>query len=258
MAGSCLKKLVTHRDGESLLRFLICATSPFKSKKLVQLENEDLNRILLQIHKDHRHLISIVYDAVKTIPEFQRIVNSEKNVRMFQNLRLTELVGITRSGEGIRMDFPGDVKFKAPWHQDYLSQFGSYDGLVFWSPLVPISKEIGPLQVLEKSHAAGLLPVFYEDEKHSNTPYGLKIYNEEQIIRKYNCKELVCDPGDLLILDFKTIHRSGNNSSAQVRWSMQMRYFNFNDPLGISKGWSGGFASGANISTVHPELLITS
>lgn len=96
----------------------------------------------------------------------------------------------------------------------------------------------------------------YKSEiKKNQTPYGMEIVNESSFVEKYKIVDLVCEASDLLIVDFKVIHRSGINISNRPRWTMQMRYFNFNDPLGISKGWPGGFYTGKDLATLHPELL---
>lgn len=222
-----------------------------------KLDDGEVNDALNYMKFNRRDLISIIYDAVKTIPEFCRLVASEKNIELVKSMRNSDFVGITRGGEGIRIDLPGEKKFMAPWHQDYLSQFGSSDGLVFWAPLINISIDVGPLQVLVGSHKEGLLPIYYEDEKAEKNAYGMKILDQDTFVKKYKMVDLICEVGDLLLLDFKAIHRSGFNSYNGTRWSMQMRYFNFNDPLGISKGWPGGFGAGKTIAQIHPELIVS-
>jgi hypothetical protein len=36
---------------------------------------------------------------------------------------------------------------------------------------------------------------------------------------------------------------------------MQMRYFNYREPTGQSYDWQGSFATGTDISKIHPELI---
>lgn len=75
-----------------------------------------------------------VYDAVKQIPAFLRLVCSERHDRLFAQLRGTDMPGVAAAGYGIRIDHPFEEQFRADWHQDYMSQFRSLDGIVFWSP----------------------------------------------------------------------------------------------------------------------------
>lgn len=220
------------------------------------LESEEINEILLYMQHNRRELIGILYDTVKTLPEFCQLTASSKHIDLAKFLRETDSIGILRGGDGIRIDLPGEVKYMAPWHQDYLTQFGSLDGLTFWAPLVSVTPDIGPLELLIGSHTEGPLPVFYEENQLINTAYGMKIQSENQVVDKYEKISLSCNRGDLLILDFKTIHRSGFNFSKKIRWTMQMRYFNFNEPWAMAKGWPSGLSQGNTISQVCPDLLI--
>ncbi len=202
-----------------------------------------------------RKLGGAVYDAIKQIPEFARITASEKNLATAHSLRQSDFMGIIRGGDGIRIDYPAEVKFMAPWHQDYPSQLGSPDGLVFWSPLVDITPDIGPVEVCVGSHKAGLLPIYYEDSSTGNA-YGMRIANEEKLIGDYSKQQLLCQAGDLLVIDFLTVHRSGYNHTQFPRWTMQLRYFNFNHEEGRKIGWRGGLSQGNRPEDLYPQLLV--
>ena len=86
-----------------------------------------------------------IYDAVKQLPAFVRLVAARKNEELLLQVRGAALAGIAGSGYGIRIDNPNEENFRAPWHQEYPAQLRSLDGLVLWSPLVPITSEIGVL-----------------------------------------------------------------------------------------------------------------
>jgi hypothetical protein len=64
------------------------------------------------------------------------------------------------------------------------------------------------------------------------------------------------EPGDLLLIDFLTLHRSGSNTGDRARWSMQLRWFNFEHESGREIGWRGGIATGTTVRDVHPELVV--
>jgi hypothetical protein len=199
-----------------------------------------------------------VYDAVKQIPAFVRLVGHPVHEQVFKTLRPGSIPGIAAGGYGIRIDNPNEERFRAPWHQEYPAQLRSIDGLAFWSPLISMSPELGPVEFCLGSHREGLVPVHTRDPKNpeKSGAYALTLKNEENLLRKYKKGSPLAKPGDLIIIDFLVLHSSGYNVSKRSRWSMQFRYFNFNEPTGMRYGWKGSFASGFDFRTVHPDLCV--
>lgn len=199
-----------------------------------------------------------IYDAVKQIPAFVRLVASPAHEALVERLRATDLVGVAAGGFGIRIDNPGEEKYRAPWHQEYPAQLRGVEGLVFWSPLAAVTEEMGPVEIAVGSHEAGLVPVRTRDPRHPEKTgaYALLLADEEQRLAKYDIVAPLLVPGDLLVMDFRTLHRSGQNRSRRSRWSMQSRLFHFLDPTGIRIGWRGSFAAGVDFTKIHPELVV--
>lgn len=197
-----------------------------------------------------------VYDAVKQIPAFMRLVSKVANDEVFSALRPGSTPGLAAGGYGIRIDNPGEEKFRAQWHQEFPSQLRSADGIVFWTPLLPVSADMGPVQIAEGSHAEGLVPV-YEDDANAGKAgaYALHLDRAEERLARYKHVAPLTNPGDLVLMDFLTLHQSGHNISDMPRWSIQFRYFNYADPLGIRIGWKGSFAAGVKFADVLPELV---
>ncbi|MET1756953.1 phytanoyl-CoA dioxygenase family protein [Novosphingobium sp. RD2P27] len=200
-----------------------------------------------------------VYDAVKQIPAFLRMVSQDRNDAAFRALRPDSLPGIAAGSFGIRIDNPGEEKFRAHWHQEFPSQLRSSDGVVFWSPLVPVTEELGPVQIAEGSQAEGPIPVYLDDKGVGATgAYALHLEQGKERVARYNCAAPLTEPGDLIVLDFMTLHQSGRNLAAFPRWSIQFRLFNFADPLGIRIGWRGSFAAGEDFAEIMPGLVARS
>jgi ectoine hydroxylase-related dioxygenase (phytanoyl-CoA dioxygenase family) len=115
---------------------------------------------------------------------------------------------------------------------------------------------MGPVQIAEGSHAEGLIPVYRDDAGLGKTgAYALFMDNCDARLAKYETVAPLTQPGDLILMDFLTMHQGGHNVSAMPRWSVQFRYFNFADPLGTRIGWVGSFAAGVDFSKVLPELV---
>lgn len=199
-----------------------------------------------------------IYDAVKQIPEFMQLVVARKNIDLFRELRRGSKPGIAAGGYGIRIDNPAEEKFSAPWHQEFPAQLRSQDGVVFWSPLLPVRPETGPVELCPGSHREGPVPVYEDDQGIGKSgAYALRLDGEEELLRKYDRISPLTKPGDLLNMDFLTLHASGRNVSKAPRWSMQWRVFNFADPVGLKLGWRGSFAAGEKYQDIVPEMIAT-
>jgi hypothetical protein len=197
-----------------------------------------------------------VYDAIKQIPAFMRLVGNVANDATFLALRPGSQPGIAAGGYGMRIDNPGEEKFRAQWHQEFPGQLRSLDGIVFWTPLLPVTDEMGPVQIAEGSHAEGLVPVYEDDAGAGKTgAYALHLDGAEERLAKYPHVAPLTAPGDLVLMDFLTLHQSGHNVSKTPRWTIQFRYFNFAEPIGIRIGWKGSFAAGVKFADVLPELV---
>jgi hypothetical protein len=207
---------------------------------------------------ENRKYGGIVYDAVKQVPAFMRLFSLQKNEQLFSQLRGTDMPGIAALGYGIRIDNPNEEKYRSLWHYEYRDQLRSVDGVVFWSPLVSIFQELGPVQICPKSHKGGLRRSYLKDPENPDKTgaYAMRIENEAELIKQYGVVAPLSEPGDLVLMDFLTLHSSGRNISSRSRWSMQFRYFNFNDPTGIRNNWTGCVMNGVQLKDVHPELVI--
>ncbi len=205
---------------------------------------------LNELLKNHRELVSTIYDAVKKIPSYVKFACSQKNEEIVKVLLKTKFVGFATRGFGIRMDNPSEDKFLTQWHQDYVSQLCAKNGVVLWSPLRDVTSEMGPVEFCPSSHKEGVFRIL----KEGDGSYGLNIKNENEIISKYNSIIPEVKSGDLIILNYLTLHRSTPNSSKFTRWAMISRYFDFLDPVGISYGWKGGLQEGNSFEKIHPEL----
>ena len=197
-----------------------------------------------------------VYDAVKQIPAFMRLVSDARNDEVFRALRPGSEPGLAAGGYGIRIDSPGEDKFRAPWHQEFPAQWRSPDGVVYWSPLVKINPDIGPVELAVGSQREGIVPVYSDDAGIGKSgAYALRLDQEAARLAHYRHAAPVTEPGDLIVMDFLTMHQSGENVSDRPRWSMQWRMFNYSHPIGVKLSWRGSFAAGQSFETILPELV---
>lgn len=213
----------------------------------------------MELIAHNRALGGIVYDAAKQIPAFVRLLSSEKHEALYKQLYGSTFPGIGHGGQGIRIDVPFEERFMAPWHQEYLNQLRSMEGLVFWSPLLKLTKEMGPVEFRLGSHLKGVFPVRMVDLNNPDKKgaYAMVIDREEEIVSSYPHVAPLLEPGDVMLASFLVLHRSGFNSSDRCRWSMQMRHFSFDNKIAIANSWAGSFAVGVSVESIHPEFVIT-
>lgn len=195
-----------------------------------------------------------VYDAVKQITAFVRLVSSERNEQLFTKLRSSPLSGVGGGSYGIRIDNPGEDRFRSQWHQEFLFQPQSIDGLVFWTPLATVTQDMGPVVVCKRSHRDGLCQ-YSKARSYAGKPgaYKIGILDDENVAARYEQVAPLTQPGDLVVMDFLTIHQSGENRSSRARWSAQSRLFNFRDPVGQKIGWKASVTTGTDIEAIFPE-----
>jgi hypothetical protein len=212
----------------------------------------------LELIKVNRRFGGQVYDAVKQIPAFMRLVGEPRHETLMKQLRNTDLPGIAAVGYGIRIDNPGEEKFMAKWHQEYLGQLRSLDGVTFWIPLHDIDQTMGAVEFGVGSHKEGLFKVrqFDPENPEQKGAYALRLADEEALVSRFKIAQPSTLAGDLVVIDFLVLHRSGFNASQRTRWSMQTRYFNFREPTGMRIGWAGSYAAGVDPAKMHPEVYV--
>lgn len=86
--------------------------------------------------------------------------------------------------------------------------------------------------------------------------YKIGIHNDHDVASKYEQIAPLVEPGDLILMDFLTIHQSGFNVSNRSRWSVQSRFFNFNDTVGMKIGWKASVTAGSDIEGIFPKNFI--
>jgi len=114
---------------------------------------------------------------------------------------------------------------------------------VFWTPLRDVEKELGPVIYYPGSHALGLVPM----EISGGESRDQRIHNEAELRESFACHQPEVAAGDLLILDFLTLHESGLNVGQAARWSLTSRFFDAGAPLSVDMRWRGGTQEGNTV-----------
>jgi hypothetical protein len=204
-----------------------------------------------------RSYASEIYDLAKQIPSFLRLISNQRSDDLFCEIRETQHSGIGAGSYGIRIDNPSEDKFRSHWHQEFLWQPQSMDGVVFWTPLLPVTEDMGPVIVLPKSHQDGLCK-YSKGQAYAQKvgAYKIGIFQEDKVVSNYEQIAPLLEPGDLLLMDFLTIHGSGVNRADRSRWSIQNRFFNFEEPVGTKIGWKASITGDTQVEMLFPDNFI--
>lgn len=192
----------------------------------------------LRIGQADRSFIAMLYDQCKQLPSFLRLASWRGFADLYCRITGSTLVGVGENSYGIRFDLPHEDHFRSDWHQEYSTNPQSPDGIVFWVPLVDMYEGMGSVEILRGSNQEGFIPhQELEEYAHKTGLYRLGIPNHNGLSAKYPIDIPLSRLGDLLLMRFDTIHQSGNNISDKLRVTLQVRYFNFNHPEAMARGW---------------------
>ena len=136
------------------------------------------------------------------------------------------------------------------WHQDlwaFEHESNDTNVVTVWIPITKSTVENGCLEVLGGSHFTKELSVHC---KPSPTRYGFKGIPEEIVFGERI--PIICDPGDVLVMDKLTQHHSLVNTSDEVRLSFDLRY----QPVGEPERQAGRH-SWIALSKSNPESEIS-
>ena len=213
-------------------------------------EINDIKLNMMALITQDRQLGAVVYDAAKQIPEFLALVANIKNKEILKKIHPSMQAGVAAAGYGIRMDLPNEDKFRTFWHQEFPAQLRSSKGIVFWTPLLEVSELLGPVEICKGSHIGGYKEVYNENSDGKIGAYTLRLKDEENLLKEFTKVAPLTKPGDLILMDYYTLHQSGKNKGNHPRWSIQFRYFDFNNRFGRETEWRGSFAEGIDFKEV--------
>lgn len=134
----------------------------------------------------------------------------------------------------------GSKHWKLDAHQDWRTGQGSLDSTVIWFPMVDAGAELGALQVIPGSHKVGLLASSTSGYQGGITA---DLKDEDFVQTEFQV-------GDLLIFSAFLVHQSGNNTTRNIRWSVQLRFNNLAEPTFIERGYPMAY-----IYKPEPELV---
>ncbi len=249
----------TATDALVALDRLLCARWPAFAPSPAATVSTDVHHKLRELARVDRPALAEVYNAIRKVASFWAIVGSDALLSASRQLLSSSTVGVAFRGCGIRLDLPGEDKWRSAWHQEYHSQMSSTRALTAWFSLVPVTSSMGPVELLPGSHVDGLVAVQCPDAMNTGKNYTetFVIPDLEERLSRYRKVSYESDAGDVLFLDFFTLHQSGyNRDPERSRISCQVRYFDMLHPSAVDHRWVGGWQDGGDFRNLHPDKVL--
>lgn len=218
-----------HRDLFYTLYDLACSTIKrnkiplnFKLKKIedvkFQKDLKQLDKVLILIFKFDKKLIGEIYDTISYCSTFLRLISDSKIDEYTRELldlkKNNTLYSVTHR---MRIDPPYDERRTYGWHQEIFYTLPKSKFLQTWAPLIRDTKiNNGTIEICLKSHKEGIAKQTWKEKKGTAT----QIIVDANVVNKYQQMPYPMKVGDVMFFNPHLFHRSGHNSSNEIRFSL--------------------------------------
>ena len=194
---------------------------------------EDVYTRLASLEKEWPNAAALVHWRAGMQPALSKVWASDKLLDMVEQFIGPDIVGHPFSL--IRTKTPNTELMTVPWHQDtaYFME-GGEDTFqpTAWIPFVDATTENGTLQVVRGSHKLGrVLP--HHLEKHVGHGRSWYLYIKDEDLPEAEVVTCEMQMGSVLWHSNTIVHRSTENRSDGVRWSVDLRYQRPGEPTGF-------------------------
>lgn len=225
-------------------------------KGLPAIDGEINNELFLDLCKENRSAAGQVYRACRHLPSTMSLMAGEKCAAFSKLLMQTEFLNLIPFVP-VRPDIKGEEKYLLNWHQDYPYIQGSMNSVVIWTPLFNQKLNEGGVLIVPGSHKGGIRKVKVIDPQNKNNKNGGSSIEIADLSEFDNAETLstAVDVTDALIFDTKLVHKSLPLVNEKIRWSVQMRFADFNNEDAINRGWPNGMIENNWFEFDHPEYI---
>tara|TARA_B110000046_G_scaffold185692_1_gene228628 strand:- start:9694 stop:10530 length:837 start_codon:yes stop_codon:yes gene_type:complete len=178
---------------------------------------EEFSKAMFKLFKLNYQAFLGAAKAAQHVFSLHQVACSEKMVKLLEDFGLKKPIICVKPIVYFNSRFLSKIEghYKTPPHQDWRSMQGSLNSIVVWIPLIDINTNLGAVEFIKGSHLKGLYPTQQDDWfRHINVSDASNL--------KFSPVEV--DRGDVVLFSAFTIHKSGNNITNKIRWSMHFRY----------------------------------
>lgn len=173
---------------------------------------------VIELDKINHQFIADIYDTIYSTSAFLNLASKKEITQCINQLIKRDIDDpLYLDQSRCRLDSPNDPnKKKCGWHQEVFYYIPKSQFVQTWAPLIhDAKKEMGAVEACIGSHK--------QIAKQSKTNPENEKYQfivDESEVEKFQKHIMELNLGSLLIFDSRLIHRSGNNVSNKVRYSL--------------------------------------
>ena len=199
-------------------------------------EDKDVFKRLVALEKDFPSSSVLIHHKGELKPELAKLWGSNKLLDIVENWIGKDIAG--HPVWNIRSKTPQTVRMTVPWHQDsaYLEEGAEQTSQpAAWIPFLNVNKNNGCMQVVKGGHKTPNI-IEHKLEKKTGIKNSWYLYIEDKNIPQENIVTCEMKAGSVLFLHQLIPHRSLENFSEDVRWSVDLRFQNPNNKTGFHTG----------------------
>ncbi len=184
----------------------------------------ELNSILIETRQNNPKIFSAIYDTLLKSNSINKLIYNNSLDEYAAEFLNTKSDVIYTHGSMLRMDAPHDARNIYDWHQD-----SAYDevnlipsnGVILWCPLIDTDINNGTLIVLPQSNKE---PNHINETRKQSPGISRQVTTPNFIVEKYKELSVPVKSGDCLLTYANLIHKSGINSSNNIRFTLLVRF----------------------------------
>lgn len=180
-----------------------------------------VDKDIIDLYHNKKKIWIAAYDQLRMLPDIYLLLDKvlRKKIYLKSGIKFPALA----AKPIVRVVMPGNIgTSKAAAHIDYPTYLGSKNAITIWIPLQKIDDEIGPLKLVPGSQKRKI-------KNLSKIKNGI-IVNQKNLNEKL-FKPIKVNVGEALIFSHHLVHKSTDNFSKKIRFSIDVR---LNDLKSIS------------------------
>lgn len=197
--------------------------------------NEGLFSRMTRLERQWPGAAALVHNREQVRPALAALWSSDKLLDVVEQFLGPDICGHPISV--IRTKTPDNALMTVPWHQDAAYFSPGAEGTlqpVAWIPFLDTNLENGTLQVIRGGHRSGRL-FRHRPERDVAHPKSWYVYIDEADLPEGERVTCALEFGSVLFHNTMMPHRSTENHSDRVRWTVDLRWQRPGEPTGFDE-----------------------